>query len=344
MLEIEKKLEEERLIALERLESVQDQAQLDQWKQNHLGKASVSMSAFGQVTTVSIEDRPAFGRAVNAAKVVLETALAGKQAFIKQKELDAKMSRGIIDVTLPGRGLRRGRIHPLNLTAQEIYRVAGQMGFQIYQSPEVETDDFNFTFLNIPPHHPARDMWDTFYTDKDNIVLRTHTSPGQIHAMREYCPQPIRVILPGACFRYEQQDQSHEIEFMQVELLAVDKGITFADLKGTMQDFARRMFGEQTQIRLRPSYFPFTEPSAELDVECFICGGKGCGVCHGSGWIELGGCGMVHPRVLEYGGYDPEVFTGFAAGMGVDRATLLRYQVDDIRYLRNNDIRFLEQF
>lgn len=344
MLEIESILEQERQRALTALEQTQSQAELDQWKQTYLGKTSVTMSSFGKVASVAPQDRPSFGRAVNAAKLALESALTARQDYIKQKELEAQMSQGKIDVTLPGRGLRRGRIHPLNMTSQEIYRVAGQMGFQIYQSPEVETDDFNFTFLNIPPHHPARDMWDTFYTEKENVVLRTHTSPGQIHAMREYYPQPIRVILPGACYRYEQQDQSHEIEFTQVELLAVDKGITFADLKGTMQDFARRMFGDQTRIRLRPSYFPFTEPSAELDVECFVCGGKGCGICHGGGWLEWGGCGMVHPRVLEYGGYDPEVYSGFAAGMGVDRATLLRYQVDDIRYLRNNDIRFLEQF
>ncbi|MEA4811625.1 MAG: phenylalanine--tRNA ligase subunit alpha [Anaerolineaceae bacterium] len=344
MLEIENKLALEQKDALESLAKVQNQSELDLWKQERLGKTSVTMSAFGLVASVAKEDRPAFGRAVNAAKLALEEALSVKQEQIRQEELASKMQQGRIDVTLPGRGLRRGRIHPLNITSQQVYEVLGKMGFQIYQSPEVETDDFNFTYLNIPPHHPARDMWDTFYTDKDNVVLRTHTSPGQIHAMREYCPQPIRVILPGSCYRYEQQDQSHEIEFSQVELLAVDKGISFSDLKGTMQDFARRMFGEQTQIRLRPSYFPFTEPSAELDVECFICGGKGCGVCHGGGWLEWGGCGMVHPRVLEYGGYDPAVYSGFAAGMGIDRATLLRYQVDDIRYLRNNDIRFLEQF
>jgi len=218
------------------------------------------------------------------------------------------------------------------------------MGFQVYRSPEVETDDYNFTFLNMPPYHPARDMWDTFYTEKEGVLLRTHTSPGQIHIMRERAPEAIRAILPGTTMRYEQLTARSEIEFVQVEVLVVGKGITFADMKGTLNDFAARTFGKDARTRLRPSHFPFTEPSAELDVECFVCGGKGCGVCKGSGWLEILGCGMVHPTVLEYGGYDPRVFSGFAAGMGIDRSTLMRYRVDDIRHFRNNDVRFLEQF
>ncbi len=218
------------------------------------------------------------------------------------------------------------------------------MGFQIYRSPEVETDDFNFTYLNMPPHHPARDMWDTFYTDREGVLLRTHTSPGQIHVMREYAPNDIRVILPGATARYEQLSARSEIEFLQVEVLVVGKGITFAEMKGTLMDFARRTFGEDARTRLRPSYFPFTEPSAEMDVECYICGGMGCSVCKGTGWLEILGCGMVNPLVLQYGGYDPAVYSGFAAGMGIDRSTLMRYHIDDIRHFRNNDIRFLAQF
>mgnify|MGYP002682550891 CR=1 FL=1 len=247
-------------------------------------------------------------------------------------------------VAVPGRAPRRGRLHPLNQTLREIFRIFGDMGFQVYHSPEVETDDYNFTSLNMPPYHPARDMWDTFYTEKEGVLLRTHTSPGQIHIIRERAPEAIRAILPGTTMRYEQLTARSEIEFVQVELLVVGKGITFADMKGTLNDFAARTFGKDARTRLRPSHFPFTEPSAEMDVECFVCGGKGCGVCKGSGWLEILGCGIVHPTVLEYGGYDPRVFSGFAAGMGIDRSTLMRYRVDDIRHFRNNDVRFLEQF
>ena len=344
MTDIETQLQNEQQSALASLEQVADPEALNTWKQTYLGKASLVMTTYGKMGTFSKEERPIIGRAVNIVKVALETALSEKEVLVKQAALLQAMESEKLDVTLPGYPAKRGRLHPVNLTMREIYRVFGDMGFQVYNSPEVETDDMNFTYLNIPPYHPARDMWDTFYTEKEGVVLRTHTSPGQIHAMREYFPAPVRVILPGACMRYEQQDQSHEIEFMQFELLVVDKGITFANLKGTMDDFTKRMFGSEAQTRLRPSHFPFTEPSAELDMSCIFCGGQGCGVCHGTGWIELGGCGMVHPRVLENGGYDPEIYSGFAAGVGIDRTTLLRYHIDDIRYLRNNDIRFLEQF
>jgi len=214
----------------------------------------------------------------------------------------------------------------------------------VYPSPEVETDDFNFTYLNMPPYHPARDMWDTFYTTKDGVLLRTHTSPGQIRVMRARAPEPIRVILPGATMRYEQLSARSEIEFVQVEVLVVGKQVSFAEMKGTLDDFARRLFGEDARTRLRPSHFPFTEPSAELDVGCFVCNGEGCPVCKETGWLEILGCGMVHPLVLEYGGYDPTIYSGFAAGMGVDRSTLMRYRIDDIRHFRNNDVRFLKQF
>jgi phenylalanyl-tRNA synthetase alpha chain len=344
MSDIETELQTEQEAALEALEAVQGVEALDAWKKTYLGKSSLVMTTFGKMGSFSKEERPFLGKAVNAVKVALESALATKEESVKSDSLISAMASEKLDVTLPGQPIRRGRLHPINLSMREIYRIFGDMGFQVYSSPEVETDDMNFTYLNIPPYHPARDMWDTFYTEDENVVLRTHTSPGQIRAMHEYYPNPVRVILPGACMRYEQQDQSHEIEFMQFELLVVDKGITFADLKGTMEDFTRRMFSEDAIIRFRPSHFPFTEPSAELDMSCIFCGGQGCGVCHGTGWIELGGCGMVHPRVLENGGYDPEVYSGFAAGVGVDRTTLLRYRINDIRYLRNNDVRFLEQF
>jgi phenylalanyl-tRNA synthetase alpha chain len=274
----------------------------------------------------------------------LEAAAEARQEELKQASLAQALTKEKLDVTLPGRKPVSGRLHPITQTLRQLLSIFSDMGFQVYLAREVETDDYNFTFLNIPPYHPARDMWDTFHTNAENVVLRTHTSPGQIHAMREFCPDPVRVALPGMCFRYEQVTSRAEMQFYQIELLAVGQDITFGDLKGTLQDFARRLFGENVQIRLRPNYFPFTEPSAEMDVECFICGGKGCSVCKGAGWLEVLGCGMVHPVVLKYGGYDPEKFSGFAAGMGVERINMLQNAVQDIRNYWRNDIRFLRQF
>ena len=247
-------------------------------------------------------------------------------------------------MTLPGRPAARGRLHIATQTLRQICAIWAQMGFQIYRSRDVETEAYNFELLNIPPHHPARDMWDTFHTTTSGSLLRTHTSPGQIHAMREYAPEPIRVVLPGMCYRYEQITPRSEIQFNQVEGLAVGRGIRFTDLKGTLTDFARRMFGAQTRTRFRASYFPFTEPSAEMDVECFLCGGSGCVVCKQAGWLEILGCGMVHPKVLQNGGYDPAEYTGFAFGMGPERIAMLKYGIKDIRYFWGNDLRFLQQF
>jgi phenylalanyl-tRNA synthetase alpha chain len=218
------------------------------------------------------------------------------------------------------------------------------MGFQIYRSPEVESDENNFELLNMPPHHPARDMWDTFHTTTPGVLLRTHTSPGQIHVMRKEKPKPIRVILPGMCYRYEAITMRSEIMFHQVEGLAVGKQISMADLKGTIVAFARRMFGEERQVRIRSSYFPFTEPSIEVDMDCIVCAGKGCGLCKKSGWLEIMGAGMVHPRVLSNGGYDPDTYQGFAFGMGPQRIAMLKYALDDIRQFWANDLRFLKQF
>jgi phenylalanyl-tRNA synthetase alpha chain len=344
MLEIEEKLQAEQARGLEALQAVTNVESLEAWKQEFLGKSSLVMKAFGSMGQLAKEERPLVGRAVNQVRSALEAALAEREEGIKAASQQEAFTKETLDVTLPGRKPRRGRIHPLHLTLREIYKIFGDMGFQIYRSPEVETDDYNFTFLNMPPYHPARDMWDTFYTDKEGVLLRTHTSPGQVRVMRERAPENIRVILPGTTMRYEQLTARSEIEFIQVELLVVGKGITFADMRGTLNDFARRTFGAHARTRLRPSFFPFTEPSAEMDVECFVCGGEGCGVCKGTGWLEILGCGMVHPTVLRYGGYDPEVYSGFAAGMGIDRSTLMRYHIDDIRHFRNNDIRFLEQF
>jgi phenylalanyl-tRNA synthetase alpha chain len=333
------KLEKINKEALSALEKVQDEESLGQWRSAHIGSKSPLMDVFTKMRQMSKEERPKVGERANQVKQALETAMEDKQAA-----LESSLETEALDVTLPGRPLTRGRLHPVTQTLRRIYHIFGEMGFQVYRSREVETDDYNFTFLNMPAHHPARDMWDTFYTDKEGIILRTHTSPGQIHAMREYHPEPIRVILPGMCYRYEQITTRAEMQFTQVEGLAVGRAITFGDLKGTLTDFARRLFDPNVRTRFRASHFPFTEPSAEMDIECFICGGEGCSVCKHTGWLEILGSGMVHPNVLRYGGYDPEEFSGYAFGMGPERITMLLHQIEDIRYFWRNDLRFLEQF
>jgi phenylalanyl-tRNA synthetase alpha chain len=310
----------------------------------HLGRSSTLMSVFDQMGSLSKEERPAVGRRANEVKRMLEAALNAKVAEMQEKALQQSLQSEQLDVTLPGRPLSPGRLHPNTQTMREIYRIFSEMGFQIYRSREVESDEFNFGLLNIPPHHPARDMWDTFHTTTPGVLLRTHTSPGQIHVMRQNAPNPIRACLPGMCYRYEQISARKDTQFAQVEGLVIDRDVTLADLKGTLNDFYRRLFGPDVRTRFRANYFPFTEPSGEMDVECFLCGGDGCGMCSGSGWLELLGCGMVHPTVLINGGYDPEQFSGFAFGMGPERTTILRYHIEDIRYLWSNDLRFLEQF
>jgi phenylalanyl-tRNA synthetase alpha chain len=274
----------------------------------------------------------------------LDGAYEARAAEVKAIEMEKAITEGTLDVTLPGRPVPAGRLHVTTQTLREIYKIWADMGFQVYRARDVETDEYNFQLLNFPPHHPAREMQDSFYTNTDGVLLRTHTSPGQIHAMREYCPEPIRVILPGMCYRSEQVTARSEMQFTQVEGLAVGPGIRMTDLKGTLTSFAQRMFGEGRPTRFRASYFPFTEPSAEMDVECIICNGKGCRTCKYSGWLEILGCGMVHPVVLRNGGYDPEKYSGFAFGMGPERIAILKYGIDDIRYFWGNDLRFLEQF
>ena len=330
--------------ALAELESVQDEAGLQAWRTVHLGRSSAVMRVFSDLGKLSKEERPQVGQNANQVKLALEGAFNLRSDELRQAALQRSLQNERLDVTLPGRAPTLGSLHPATHNLREIYRVLGDMGFQVYRARDVESDEYNFELLNIPAHHPARDMWDTFHTLTPGVLLRTHTSPGQIHAMREYAPDPVRVILPGMCYRYEQISARSEIQFNQVEMLAIDKGITFGDLKGTLNDFARRLFGDEVRTRLRPSYFPFTEPSAEMDVECFVCGGKGCPICKGSGWLEILGCGMVHPTVLKNGGYDPTVYSGFAAGMGPERIAMLRYRITDIRYFWGNDVRFLEQF
>ncbi len=337
-------LERIRSAGLAALQGVGDEAALESWRVAHLGRSAPVMQVFARLGQAPKELRPQIGQAANQVKLALEAALTERGEALKKAALERSLTSQRLDVTLPGRRPLAGRLHVETQTMRELYRIFGEMGFQVYRAPDVDTDENNFTALNIPPHHPARDMWDTFYTTTPGVLLRTHTSPGQIRAMRQFAPEPIRVALPGMCYRYEQASARKDIQFTQVELLAVGYNITFADLKGTLQDFAQRIFGAGLRTRLRPSYFPFTEPSAEMDVECVICHGKGCGVCKGSGWLEIMGCGMVHPVVLENGGYDPRKFTGFAAGMGPGRISMLRHAIADIRSLYTNDVRFLEQF
>jgi phenylalanyl-tRNA synthetase alpha chain len=330
--------------ALAALEAVTDSGALEQWRVTHLGRSSALSTALGELGKLSKEERPVAGKRGNEVKRVLEAAYNAKAEAVRRAEMERAVTAGAVDVTLPGRPVVRGRLHPATAGLRRMYAVFAEMGFQIYRSRDVESDEYNFELLNIPQHHPARDMWDTFHTTTPGVILRTHTSPGQIHVMREYCPQPIRVILPGMVFRYEQMDARHESQFYQIEGLAVGKGIRLTDLKGTLSDFARRLFGQHVRTRFYGDYFPFTEPSAAMDVECFLCDGKGCNVCSHSGWLEILGCGMVHPTVLKNGGYDPRVYSGFAFGLGPQRITMLMHNIKDIRYFGQNDIRFLEQF
>jgi phenylalanyl-tRNA synthetase alpha chain len=330
--------------ALQALGSIQDDTSLETWRVAYLGRSAPLMRVFDQLGKLSKEERPLIGRRANEVKRALEAAYATRVESLRQAALQHSLQTERLDVTLPGRVRSIGRLHPATISMRSIISAFVDMGFQVYRSPEVETDEYNFGLLNMPPHHPARDMYDTFYTSMPDTSLRPHTSPGQIHVMRQYAPQPIRAILPGMCYRYEQVTARHETQFNQLELLAVGKNITLGDLKGTLSDFARRLFGPDIRTRFRASYFPFTEPSAEFDFECLICGGKGCAVCAWSGWLEIGGCGMVHPVVLQNGGYDPQIFTGFAAGLGTERIMMLKHHIEDVRYFWTNDIRFLEQF
>jgi phenylalanyl-tRNA synthetase alpha chain len=337
-------LENLRTEALASLEEVTDSQALDAWEKRTIGRRGEVTLITRRVGELPKEERPAFGKRANQIKQELTAAYEKKAAVIKAAEMEQQIATGAIDVSQPGRPYQLGRLHPSTQILREIYRIWGDMGFQVYRSRDVESDEYNFQLLNMPPHHPARDMWDTFYTAEEGVVLRTHTSPGQIHAMREYCPEPIRVILPGMCYRYEQITARSEIQFHQVEGLAVGKNITMADLKGTLTSFARRLLGSHIRTRFRCQHFPFTEPSAEMDVECLLCAGEGCAVCKYTGWVEILGSGMVHPTVLRNGGYDPAVFSGFAFGMGVERTSMLRYGISDIRYFWSSDLRFLDQF
>ena len=341
MLEKLQKLYDE---AESRLGAATSLADLEGWWRSTLGRKGEIQLLTRGLSDLPAEERPAFGKRVNEIKRALQQAFDDKTAEIKAGDLAAQIAADALDVTLPGRTQPRGGLHPSTRVMRSMYRIFGDMGFQVYRSPDVVTDQYNFEWMNMPPEHPARDMQDTFYTTDENVVLRTHTSAGQILAMRQYHPEPVRVILPGMCYRNEQITARSEIQFHQIEGLAVGHDISMADLKGTLIEFANRFFGAGRKVRFRASYFPFTEPSAEMDVSCLLCDGKGCRLCKYTGWLEILGCGMVHPKVLAHGGYDPEKFTGFAFGSGPERIAMLRYGIEDIRYFWGNDYRFLSQY
>ncbi len=330
--------------AIQALQEANDEEELQAWKRAYLGKSAELNEALSTIPELPPEERPQVGRKVNEIKERLEGALERRSEELRAQQIQRSLHEERVDVTLPGRPVNRGRLHPSTQVLREVIRIWRDMGFQVYRSREVETDEMNFGLLNMPEYHPARDLWDTFYTTEPGVLLRTHTSPGQIHVMRERAPEQIRVVLPGMCYRYEQITARADIQFNQVEGLAIGDNITMADLKGTLIAFARKMFDRDVRTRFRASHFPFTEPSAEFDIECFVCDGAGCPVCKGTGWLEILGCGMVHPTVLRNGGYDPEQFTGFAFGMGPERVKMLQHRIDDIRYYWDNDLRFLEQF
>lgn len=308
----------------------------------YLGKKGELTSVLKSMKDVAPEERPKVGQMVNEARAKLEEVMEQERAKLAAAVREAKMKQEVIDVTLPAKKASIGHSHPNTIALNEVERIFVGMGYEVVEGPEIELDYYNFEALNIPANHPAKDEQDTFYINKD-IVLRTQTSPVQARVM-EKGKLPIRMISPGRVFRSDEVDATHSPCFNQIEGLVIDKNITFADLKGTLAEFSRELFGPETKVKFRPHHFPFTEPSAEMDVSCFKCGGKGCRFCKGSGWIEILGCGMVHPRVLEMSGIDAEVYTGFAFGVGLERITLLKYEIDDMRLLYENDIRFLKQF
>lgn len=331
------------------LEAAADAAALEAWYAAYLGRKGAVTLQTRAVGQLPKEERPAFGQRVNEIKQALEAAYAARAEVVKQADLERELVAGAVDVTLPGRPVAPGHLHLTTQTLREIYAIFARMGFEVYEAPDVELEAYNFDLLNIPAYHPARDMWDTFWVESAapepaRLLLRTHTSPGQIRAMRERCPEPIRVILPGKCYRYEQITVRSEHQFYQVEGLAVGRGITMTDLIGTMKQFADLFYGAGRKVRVRSSYFPFTEPSIEIDMDCILCGGKGCRVCKYTGWLEIAGAGMVHPVVLQNGGYDPAEWSGFAFGAGVERPSMLKYDINDIRLFYGNDVRFAHQF
>lgn len=328
--------------AMRQIDSSEQLDKLGEIKVSFLGKKGELTSILKSMKDVAPEERPKIGQMVNEARSQLEEKLEAKKKLFEAAIREERMREETIDVTLPGTKLARGHRHPNTLTLQEVEDIFIGMGYEVVEGPEIEYDYYNFEALNIPADHPAKDEQDTFYITKD-ILLRTQTSPVQVHEM-EKGRLPIRMIAPGRVFRSDEVDATHSPTFHQIEGLVIDKNITFADLKGTLEEFAKRLFGEDTRVKFRPHHFQFTEPSAEMDVTCFKCKGKGCRFCKGEGWIEILGCGMVHPHVLEMSNINPEEYTGFAFGVGLERIALFKYEIDDMRLLYENDIRFLRQF
>ena len=328
--------------AMTQIDSSEHLDRLNEIKVSFLGKKGELTSVLKAMKDVAPEDRPKVGQLVNEARKAIEEKLDEKRDIFEKAVLEEKLKSETIDVTLPGKKLAMGHSHPNTITLEEVEDIFVGMGYEVVEGPEVEYDYYNFEALNIPANHPAKDEQDTFYIN-DKVVLRTQTSPVQARVM-EKGRLPIRMISPGRVYRADEVDATHSPCFHQVEGLVIDENITFADLKGTLAEFAKELFGEDTKVKFRPHHFPFTEPSAEMDVSCFKCGGKGCRFCKGEGWIEILGCGMVHPHVFEMCGIDKDKYTGFAFGVGLERVALLKYEIDDMRLLYENDTRFLKQF
>lgn len=339
---MKEQLEKIKSEALAKIDASDALEKLNEIRVAYLGKKGELTTVLKSMKDVAPEERPKVGQMVNEVRALIEERLEETKTALARKAREEQMKREVIDVTLPAKKANTGHKHPNTIALEEVERIFVGMGYEVVEGPEVEYDLYNFEKLNIPKGHPARDEQDTFYIN-DSILLRSQTSPVQARVMEKQKP-PIRMIAPGRVFRSDEVDATHSPSFYQIEGLVIDKHITFADLKGTLAEFARELFGEDTKVKFRPHHFPFTEPSAEVDVSCFKCGGKGCRFCKGSGWIEILGCGMVHPHVLEMCGIDPEEYTGFAFGVGLERIALLKYEIDDMRLLYENDIRFLKQF
>ena len=328
--------------AIEQIKAAGGMDALNDIRVSFLGKKGELTAIMKSMRDVPPEERPAFGQMVNDARKEIEESLEAMKKDLAAKARELQLKAEVIDVTLPAKKSNLGHRHPNSIALEEVERIFTGMGYEVIEGPEIEFDYYNFEALNIPADHPAKDEQDTFYITKD-LLLRTQTSGTQVHTM-ETQPLPIRMIAPGRVFRADELDATHSPNFHQIEGLVIDKNVTFADLKGTLAEFAKQLFGEDTKVKFRPHHFPFTEPSAEMDVTCFKCGGKGCRMCKGEGWIEILGCGMVHPHVLEMSGIDPEEYQGFAFGVGLERIAMLKYEIDDMHHLYENDIRFLKQF
>ncbi|MCT2535064.1 phenylalanine--tRNA ligase subunit alpha [Aquibacillus koreensis] len=341
---MKERLQELQTEALAKVEEASSLQELQDIRVAYLGKKGPITEVLRGMGKLSKEERPVIGDLANKVREAIATELDAKKANLEAVELEKKLEEEQIDVTLPGRPVQVGGPHLLTSIVEEIEDLFISMGFEVREGPEVETDYYNFEALNLPKGHPARDMQDSFYITEE-LLLRTHTSPVQARTMGEYKgSQPVKMICPGKVYRRDTDDATHSHQFTQVEGLYVDKDVRMSDLKGVLNRFAKQFFGEEREIRLRPSFFPFTEPSVEMDISCKVCHGKGCSVCKGTGWIEILGGGMVHPRVLEMAGYDPNVYSGFAFGMGPERIAMLKYGVDDIRHFYTNDVRFLKQY